>query len=108
MLLGLCLLVLTVGWQLAPPQFLLLSIYAACTLAVIALVSLSGVSAAAWHGSLPWDVARPFALGAVLALLVGRQMASKLNHERLQQAFAWFSLGVAVLMLARALGWVTA
>lgn len=76
------------------------------SLAVIALVSLSGVSAAAWHGSLPWAVALPFALGAVLALLLGRQLAGKLNAARLQQAFAWFSLGVALLMLARAAGWV--
>jgi len=76
------------------------------SLAVIALVSLSGVSAAAWHGSLPWAVALPFALGAVLALLLGRQLAGKLNAARLQQAFAWFSLGVAALMLARAAGWV--
>ena len=76
------------------------------SLAVIALVSLSGVSAAAWHGSLPWAVALPFALGAVLALLLGRQLAGKLNAARLQQAFAWFSLAVAALMLARAAGWV--
>ena len=78
----------------------------ATSLAVIALVSLSGVSAAAWHGSLPWAVALPFALGAVWALLLGRRLAGKLNAARLQQAFAWFSLAVAALMLARAAGWV--
>ena len=78
------------------------------SLAVIALVSISGVAAAAWHGSLPWDVARPFALGAVWALLLGRQIANKLNTERLQQAFAWFALLIALLMLTRALdGWVS-
>jgi len=76
------------------------------SLAVIALVSVSGVSAAAMQGSLPWDVALPFAGGAVVALLVGQQVAGKLDAKRLQQAFAWFTLGVAFLMLARALGWV--
>ena len=78
----------------------------ATSLAVIALVSLSGVSAAAWHGSLPWAVALPFALGAVWALLLGRRLAGQLNAARLQQAFAWFSLAVAALMLARAAGWI--
>jgi uncharacterized membrane protein YfcA len=76
------------------------------SLAVIALVSLSGVVAAAVHGPLRWDVALPFASGAVLALLAGQQVANKLNAKSLQQAFAWFSLLVALLMLARALSWV--
>jgi len=74
------------------------------SLAVIALVSLSGVSAAAAHGPLAWALALPFASGAVLALLVGQRIARKLDVKRLQQAFAWLSLAVAVLMFARALG----
>lgn len=76
------------------------------SLAVIALVSLSGVSAAAWHDTVPWGVALPFGTGAMLALLAGRQIANKLNAGRLQQSFAWFSLVVAFLMLASALGWL--
>ena len=79
----------------------------ATSLAIIALVSVSGVSAAAVGGALPWAVALPFASGAVLALLIGRQLAGKLNPKRLQQAFAWFTLAIAVLMLSRAFGWVT-
>lgn len=39
LLLGFCLLVLVVGWQLTPLQFLALSVCAACLLAVIALVA---------------------------------------------------------------------
>ncbi len=76
------------------------------SLAVIALVSLSGVSAAAIHSPVPWAVALPFASGAVMALLAGQQVARRLDARRLQQAFAWFCLLVALLMLARALGWV--
>ncbi|MDP1999171.1 MAG: sulfite exporter TauE/SafE family protein [Rhodoferax sp.] len=76
------------------------------SLAVIALVSVSGVTAAAMQGSLPWHIAQPFALGAVVALLLGRLVAGKLDARRLQQAFAWFTLMVAVLMLARAFEWV--
>lgn len=74
------------------------------SLAVIALVSLSGVSAAAWYGSLPWGVALPFSAGAVLALMAVRLVANKLQPAHLQRAFAWFSLAIAVLMLARAFG----
>lgn len=79
----------------------------ATSLAVIALVSVSGVSAAALEGTLPWAVALPFACGAVLALLLGRLVAGKLNAKSLQRAFAWFTLSISLLMLARAFGWVT-
>ena len=75
----------------------------ATSLAVIALVSLSGVVTAALHAPVPWNAAMPFASGAVLALLAGRQFAQQLDARRLQQAFAWFSVLVAALMLARAL-----
>jgi uncharacterized membrane protein YfcA len=76
------------------------------SLAVIALVSLSGVSAAALHRPLPWLVALPFAAGAVVALVAAQRVAQRLDAKRLQQAFAWFCLAVAMLMLAKALGWV--
>ena len=77
------------------------------SLAVIALVSVSGVSAAALQGSVPWPVALPFAGGAAAALLVGRLLARRIDGQRLQQAFAWFTVLVACLMLARALRWIT-
>ena len=77
----------------------------ASSLAVIALVALSGVSAAAWHGALPWGVALPFTLGAVLAMLLGQRLTGKLDPKCMQQAFAWLSMLVALIMLARALGW---
>ena len=76
------------------------------SLAVIALVSLSGVAAASLHGPLRWDMALPFSCGAVLALLAGQRIAKKLDPKWLQQGFAWFSLLVALLMLARAMAWL--
>lgn len=76
----------------------------ATSLAVIALVSVSGVSAAVLHGALDWSVAAPFAGGATLALLAGRRLALRLRPARLRQFFAWTSVAVAVLMGARALG----
>lgn len=74
------------------------------SLAVIALVSISGVGAAAWHGSLDVTLAAPFAVGACVALLLGRRVASRLSASRLKQAFAWLSLAVATGMVARAAG----
>lgn len=76
----------------------------ATSLAVIALVSLSGVSAAALNAAVPWGVALPFAAGAISALLIGRLVANRLHPAHLQQAFGWFSLAIALLMLARAAG----
>ena len=76
----------------------------ATSLAVMALVSLSGVLSATVHGAMDWAMALPFAAGAIAALLAGRLLASRVQPKRLQQVFAWFCVGVAVLMLARAGG----
>lgn len=76
----------------------------ATSLAVIALVSVSGVSAAVLHGALDWSVAGPFAVGATAALLAGRRLTMRLHPARLRQSFAWVSVAVAALMAARALG----
>jgi uncharacterized membrane protein YfcA len=76
----------------------------ATSLAVIALVSIGGVSAAAVHGAINWHVAGPFALGAMVALAVGRRVAARVAGARLQQGFALVSAVVALLLLARGLG----
>jgi len=80
----------------------------ATSLAVIALVSVGGVGAAAWHGSIDWNVALPFALGAIAALLAGRRIAARLDGARLQQGFGVTVAVVSVLLLARGLGLVAA
>jgi uncharacterized membrane protein YfcA len=80
----------------------------ATSLAVIALVSAGGVAAAAWQGAVDWHLAVPFAAGAIAAMLAGRQLAARLAGKRLQQSFAAISAAVAVLMLARSLGWIAA
>lgn len=76
----------------------------ATSLAVIALVSVGGVTAAAMNGRLEWQVALPFSAGAVVALLIGRLWARRLAGARLQQAFAAVSAVVSALVLGRALG----
>ncbi len=78
----------------------------ATSLAVIALVSISGVTAAALHGTVPWPVAFPFSAGAIAGLLLGQQVSKRLQPQILQSAFAWFTLLVALLLLARAIGWL--
>ena len=76
----------------------------ATSLAVIALVSISGVIAAALHGAMNWAVAIPFSVGATVSLLIGQRLARHLNAAHLRQAFAWLSLLVASMMLLRAAG----
>jgi len=76
----------------------------ATSLAVIALASIGGVGAAAWHGAIAWDIALPFGIGSVLASLAARAIAGRVAGPRLQQGFAIVSLGVALLLAARVLG----
>ena len=78
----------------------------ATSLAVIALVSVGGVTAAAWQGAVVWAIALPFALGAIVALLAGRLIAARLAGAHLQQGFAVTCGAVSMLLLARGLGWI--
>ena len=60
----------------------------ATSLAVIALVSASGVIAAAAGGHLEWRIALPFTLAAVAGMLAGRAVADRFPPRRLQQSRA--------------------
>jgi uncharacterized protein len=80
----------------------------ATSLAVIALVSVGGVAAAASQGMVAWDSAIPFSAGAVTALLIGRRLSARLAGDHLQKAFAITSLAVAVLMVCKGAGWISA
>lgn len=77
----------------------------ATSLAVIAWVSVSGITAATLQGSMRWDVALPFGAGAIAAMLAGQRVADKLPAARLRQGFSAVCALVAVLMLAKAMGW---
>jgi hypothetical protein len=74
----------------------------ATSMGVLAIVSLGGVFAAGVAGVVPWQVAGPFAAGAVAGLLAGRAFASHLAGPRLQQGFAALSVLVALGLLVRA------
>lgn len=79
---------------------------AATSLAVIALATLSGLLAASGHGTLDGSLALAFGGAAMVALLTGQRMTRNLPAKLLQRAFALVSLVVAVMMLARSLGWL--
>lgn len=74
----------------------------ATSLAVIALVSTSGVAVSAASGHLPWLVALPFSAGALAGMMGGRMLAARLAGPRLQQGFALLAAAVAAIMLAKA------
>ncbi|MEC5215704.1 putative membrane protein YfcA [Actimicrobium sp. GrIS 1.19] len=76
----------------------------ATSLAVIALVSLSGVVASALSGGMAWAVALPFSAGALVGMMAGRMVSARLAGPHLQIAFAAVAGTVALGMLARALG----
>ena len=74
------------------------------SLAVIALVSISGVASATLHGSMPWPIAWPFAVGAMVALLAGRRLAGRFSGPTLQRSFAALSAVVSLMLLVRGVG----
>lgn len=75
----------------------------ATSLAVIALVSFFGVASSAVAGTLHWPVAAPFAAGALLGMLGGRAVGSRLAGPQLQKGFALLAALVALGLAARAI-----
>jgi uncharacterized membrane protein YfcA len=72
----------------------------ATSLMAIALISAGTVTASLLQGhKMPWLVALPFVVGALVGMLAGRKLAPHLAGPRLQQAFAVAMLGVAVAMV---------
>ena len=74
----------------------------ATSLAVIALVSVTGVAASAASGAIDWSIALPFTGGAVAGMLAGRTVSARLAGPHLQMGFAAIAAIVALTMLARA------
>ncbi|GIZ53145.1 sulfite exporter TauE/SafE family protein [Noviherbaspirillum aridicola] len=77
----------------------------ATSLAVIALVSVSGVASSMVAGRLDWGVALPFSAGALAGMLAGRRAAARLAGAWLQKGFAAVSAVVAARMLFDAFAW---
>ncbi len=75
----------------------------ATSLAVIALVSAGSVISASVSGVMHWAVGVPFAVGAVVGLMAGQQVARFLAGPRLQQLFAITGFCAAVLLIIKTL-----
>ena len=73
----------------------------ATSLAVIALVSVTGVATSAATGGVVWPVALPFSAGALAGMLGGRALAARLAGPHLQIGFAVISAAVAVGMIVK-------
>lgn len=73
----------------------------ATSLAVIALVSVTGVAASAASGAVNWQIALPFAGGAIAGMLAGRTVSARLAGPQLQIGFAAIAAIVALSMIAR-------
>lgn len=73
----------------------------ATSLAVITLVSASGVISTAVAGRMNWQIGVPFATGAMAAMLGGRLVAGRLSGHRLQQGFAVVAGLIAMGMVAK-------
>ncbi len=58
----------------------------ATSLAVMALVTGGGVATAALTGHVEWNIASPFAAGAIAGMQSGRLIANRIKGPRLQQA----------------------
>lgn len=75
----------------------------ATSLAVIAIISVTGVAAATVQGGVDWQTATPFAAGALAGMLGGRSLAARVAGPQLQKAFAIVSAIVAIGMVVKAL-----
>ncbi len=73
----------------------------ATSLAVIAMVSASAVISTGITGHMNWQVALPFATGAMAGMLGGRHLAGRFGGATLQQGFAVFAGLTAIGMAAK-------
>jgi uncharacterized protein len=74
---------------------------AATSLAVIGLVSISGVASAALAGSILWPVALPFSAGAIIGMIAGRALSTRLDGQLLQRTFGLIAAIAATALLLR-------
>ncbi|MCS0608203.1 sulfite exporter TauE/SafE family protein [Massilia solisilvae] len=74
----------------------------ATSLAVIALLSATGVATSALSGGFNWAVALPFCAGALAGMLVMRAVAHQLGGAAMQRGYAVVAGTVALAMLLKA------
>lgn len=75
----------------------------ATSLAVISLVSMTGVTNSIVNGTMDWRIAMPFSAGAIAGMIAGRFIVARLAGPQMQKSFAAVSAMVAVAMIGKAL-----
>jgi uncharacterized membrane protein YfcA len=75
----------------------------ATSLGVLAIIAGGGTIFSAISGNLNLTIATPFALGALLGLLIGRAFGKKLSGPRLQQIFSILTFCVATSLILKGL-----
>ena len=75
----------------------------ATSLAVIALISATGVISATLLGAMNWSIAIPFAGGAMAGMIIGRTFSNRFSGPKLQQSFAVMAALVSVGMIIKAI-----
>jgi uncharacterized membrane protein YfcA len=80
----------------------------ATSLAVIALVSATGVASSAVAGNLDLVAAAPFCVGGLVGMLAGRTVAARVAGAQMQKAFALLAAMVAAGMLWKTVSAVVA
>lgn len=76
----------------------------ATSLAVIGLVSMTGVASSISAGHFNVAIGAPFAAGAIGGMLIGGTLSSRLSPRHLKTAFAFICVIVAVGMILKTLG----
>jgi uncharacterized membrane protein YfcA len=94
------------GFVIVPAlhRFTTLSIYAiiGTSLAVIALISTSVVIGSIYHAAMNWSLAIPFACAALLGILIGKVLITKIEAKILKYGFSVLATIVALMMLIKA------
>ncbi|SFM10608.1 hypothetical protein SAMN05421880_106103 [Nitrosomonas nitrosa] len=73
----------------------------ATSLAIVALISMTGVISAIAMGALNWSIAIPFCVATIVGMLIGRVFADRFAGPRLRQGFAILVGCVALIMVTK-------
>lgn len=73
----------------------------ATSLAIVALISMTGVISAILIGAMNWSIAIPFCAATIAGMLIVRVFADRFAGPRLQQGFAILASCVALGMLVK-------
>ena len=71
------------------------------SLLIIAVNSLIGFTGDLGHFVIEWKLLLVVTLIAIIGILIGGQLAKKIEGEKLKKAFAWFILIMGIYIIAK-------